>query len=254
MEKNMRTLIIVTAILLGATVVAQAQSQVPDRSQYISAESAVYAARAAEKSGDSMNAANQYTTAISMIESTAPRELNLNKLLVAGEPVPSIGRRMVYYDIKVLNEQMAKQNPDMRIDALLEMLRGAYGKMAWIEKTNPTWPYLEAVSAAADGHYKEAFQKCREAAQAPGGEESVRQKAKSLAEHIKSGALAQEQMKEADQQAYEEYVHSGAQALDFAMVSARCSADSARKNGDMANADMWQSRYDDLKKQREQIK
>jgi hypothetical protein len=254
MDKNGLKAIAAVIALTATMLVVKAQSQAPDRSQFTESERAVYLARLAERKGEAMNAAQQYTTAISMLESNASPQLNLAKLSIAGEPVPSIGRRMVYWDIKLLNEQLAKPNPDMPPDAVLELLRGAYGKMAWIEKTNPTWPYLQAVSAAADGHYKEAFAKCREAAQAPSGEESVRQKAKSLAEHIKAGALAQEQMKEEDQRAYEEYVRSGAQALDFAMVSAHYSAESARKSGDSANADMWQSRYDSLRKQREEIK
>jgi hypothetical protein len=75
-----------------------------------------------------------------------------------------------------------------------------------------------------------------------------------LAAHIKAGALEQEKMKEEDWAAYREYVESGAQALDFATVSARYSADDARRRGDRANADMWESRYRDLIRKRGQIR
>ena len=70
---------------------------------------------------------------------------------------------------------------------------------------------------------------------------------------IKPAALAQEHMKEEDQRAYREYVQSGAQALDFAMVSAQASAADARKNGDMARSDMWERRFEDLRRERERM-
>jgi hypothetical protein len=223
------------------------------RSLFIDAERSIYVARSAEKRGDTMTAAQEYTNAISLVQSNAPTTADLSKLVLDGEPLPSIGRRMISYDLQLYKEMLAQQRPMMRPEAVLENLRAAYGKMAWIEKFNPTWPYLEAVALAADQNYRAAFEKCREAAELPGGEDSVRQKARSLASHIKPAALAQEKMKEADQQAYKEYVESGAQALDFAAISARESAAEARKNGDMAAADMWQRRFDDLKKQRESL-
>lgn len=161
---------------------------------------------------------------------------------------------MIYYWIKLLRQELAKPEPTISVEHCLKTLQSCYGKMAWIEKTNPTWPYLDAVAYAADGDYLWAFRKCHEAATAPGGEESVRQKARSLAAYIKQGALEQEKMREADREAYREYVESGAQALDFATVSARYSADDARRRGDRANADMWEGRYRDLVRKREQNK
>ncbi|QEX22478.1 hypothetical protein FRZ61_24100 [Hypericibacter adhaerens] len=249
--------IAVAVLAIVATVTAAkadtGQPPVVQRSLYLEAERSVYLARASEQRGDTMSAAQQYMTAVSLVESTAPRDLNLSKLVLAGEPLPGIGRRMIYYELKLLQEMLAQPQPMMRPEGVLENLRLAYGKMEWLEPFNPAWPYLEAVALAADQDYRSAFQKCREAAQLPGGEESVREKARSLAEHIKPAALAQEQMKEADQQAYMEYVQSGAQALDFAMVSAQVSATEARNKGDTAEADMWDSRYQNLKKQRDQI-
>ena len=211
-------------------------------------------ARAAEKRGDTMSAAQGYLTAISLLESKAPQDMNLSKVVLADEPLPSIGRRMIYYQKKLLHEQLAKSHPDYSPDSIVKDLRGCYGKMQWIEPNNPTWKYLDGLASAADGDYKTGFRMCREAATAPGGEESVRQKARTLANHIKSGALEQEQMKEEDQRAYDEYVRSGAQALDFALVSTQTSAQTARQRGDTAGANMWQQRYDEIKKQREQIK
>lgn len=214
----------------------------------------VLEARSAEKRGDTIAAANAYRTAISLLQSTAPSEVNFEKVVLADEPLSSIGRRMVYYQIKLLNEQLAKSRPDIEPSAIVRDLRGCYGKMQTIEPNNPTWKYLDGLAASADGDYKTGFRLCREAATAPGGEESVRQKARSLANHIKSGALEQEHMKEEDQRAYEEYVRSGAQAMDFAMVSAQNSAQAARQRGDTSSADMWQQRYEEVRKQREQIK
>jgi hypothetical protein len=211
-------------------------------------------ARAAEKKGDTMSAAQNYGTAVSLFQSTAPRTVNEEKVIIADEPLPSIGRRMIYYRIKLLHEQLAKPQPDINPQSVVADLRRDYGKMAFIEPNDPTWKYLDALASSADGDYKTGFRLCRDAATSPGGEESVRQKARTLANHIKSGALEQEQMKEEDQAAYEEYVRSGAQALDFGMVSAQTSAQAARQRGDNASADMWQQRYEEMKRQREQIK
>jgi hypothetical protein len=250
----MRRLVPPLAALIAAS--AQAQTGGPQpvrRGQFLESERSIYFARVAEKRGDVASAAQEYTTAISLIEASAPRGLDLGKLVIAGEPLPSVGRRMVYFQIKLYLDQIASARPTMRPEAVLRDLRGTYGKMQWIEPDNPTWPYLEAVALAADQDYRAAFQKCREAAQSPGGEEAVREKARSLAMHIKPAALAQERMKEADQRAYEDYVRSGAQALDFAAVSAQTSAAEARRRGDQAQADMWERRYQDLKREREQI-
>ncbi|MEY2486792.1 MAG: hypothetical protein QOH39_2440 [Verrucomicrobiota bacterium] len=225
-----------------------------DRSSLIETRRSIYFGRLAEKRGDVASAAERYLTAVSYLESSAPRDADLSKLVICDEPVPSIGRRMIYYWIKLLHQELAKSNPTISVEHCLKTLRSCYAKMAWIEKGNPTWPYLEAVASAADGDYRAAFTKCREAATAAGGEESVRRKARSLAAHIKPGALEQEKMKEEDWAAYNEYVSSGAQALDFATVSARYSADDARRRGDHANADMWESRHRDLLRQREQIR
>lgn len=263
MKVKVRKLLAVGAIFGVGAVAAAARAQQAahsaeqqisvDRSQYVEAERAVYLARAAEQRGDVMSAAEKYSRAISLVESTAPRQVNLSKLMLAGESLPSIGRRMLYYELKLLQEQLAEAHPMMSPDAVLKLISGNYAKMGAIEKNNPTWPYLEAVAYAANHDYRMAFQKCREAAQAPGGEESVRQKARSLAAHVKSAALEQEKMREEDQRAYEEYVQSGAQALDFAMVSAQVSANQARQGGDSARADMWERRYEDLRKERDQI-
>jgi hypothetical protein len=214
----------------------------------------IYDGRRAENHGDIESAAQNYLTAISYLESTAPREVDLSKLVICDEPVPNIGRRMVYYWGQVVRKEVASSRPTMSVEYCLKTLSSCYGKMAWIEKTNPTWPYLEAVASAADGNYLAAFQKCQEAATLGGGEESVRKKARTLAAHIKPGMLAQQQMKEDDWAAYNEYVRSGAQALDFATVSARYSAQDARKRGDQANADRWEQRYQDLVRERNQIK
>ena len=231
-----------------------ARGQAFDGSSLSGIRESIYFARLAEKHGDVAGAAEHYLTAISFLESSPAANANLSKMVICDEPVPSIGRRMVYYWIKLLRQELAKPSPTISVEHCLATLRSCYGKMAWIEKTNPTWPYLEAVASAADGDYLAAFRKCHEAATAPGGEESVRKKARSLAAHINSGALEQEQMREADWEAYRQYVESGAQALDFAAVSARYSADDARRRGDRANADMWETRYRDLVRKREQIR
>lgn len=263
MNKKVRGVLAVGLILSAVAVATTARAQQAahsaeqqisvDRSQYVEAERAVYLARAAEKRGDVMSAAEKYSRAISLVESTATRDVNLSKLMLAGESLPSIGRRSLYYELKLLQGQLAETHPMMSPDMVLRLISGSYAKMGAIEKYNPTWPYLEAVAYAANHDYRMAFQKCREAAQAPGGEESVRQKARTLAAHVKSAALEQEKMREEDQRAYEEYVHSGAQALDFAMVSAQVSVNQARQSGDSARADMWERRYADLRKEREQI-
>lgn len=259
------------AVVMAAHADAQ---QTVQRSRFLEAERAVYLARMSAQRGDLAGTVQHYSTAVSLAATSAPVGLNLSKLFIAEEPLPSIGRRLVYYEIMLLQETLAQPDPSMppdtaspgrdwraetrhaayiRPQAVLENLRRDYGKMAWIEPSNPTWPYLEAVALAADRNYRAAFQKCREAAQRPGGEESVRRKARSLAKHIKPAALAQERMKEEDQRAYQEYVESGAQALDFAIVSAQVSANQARMSGDIARADMWERRYQDLSRQREQI-
>lgn len=217
-------------------------------------ENSIYWARAAERRGDVESAASSYQEAIVALVNGAPRGVDLSKVVLCGESAPSIGRRMLYWQIKFLEKELASKERTISLDYILKNIQADYERMAWIEPKNPTWPYLVAVSYAADHNYRAAFAKCREAAQCPGGQESVRQKARSLARHIKSGALAQEAMKQSDQEAYAEYVRSGAQALDFAMVSARCSADEARKRGDQANADMWESRYHDYSRQRAQVK
>lgn len=206
-------------------------------------------ARQAERVGDSEGAAQLYTTIVSMLQA-GPDFNKVPDMKLSGEPVSSIGRRMVYWQIRRLHDQIAKPQPTMELDVLQRDLQGAYGKMQSIEKYDPTWYYLDALGSAANGHYRQAYQLCRQAATAPGGEESVRQKARSLAQHIKPGADAQDKMREEDQAAYEEYVRSGRQALDFAIVSARCSADDARRRGDQASADMWESRYSDLNRQK----
>lgn len=249
--------IAVAAAAVGLTVaIVEAQ---PDqlssvrRSDYLEAERAVYFARAAEQRGDSRTAAQEYSKAISLVQSRAPVTLNLTKLVLAGELLPSIGRRMIYYDIKLYYDLIAQQQPSMRPEFVLENLRLAYGKMTFIETNNATWPYLQAVALAADRNYRDAFQKCREAARLPEGDESIRKKARSLAIHIKSAALEQEKMRDGDIRAYREYVESGAQALDFAMVNARASAVDARNSGDVARADMWERRYAELQRRREQI-
>jgi hypothetical protein len=180
--------------------------------------------------------------------------VDLSKVVICDEPVPNIGRRMIYYWMQVLRSEVGNPRPTMSVEHCLKTLQSCYGKMAWIDKNNPTWPYLEAVASAAEGNYAAAFQKCQEAATSAGGEESVRRKARSLAAHIKPGMLAQQKMKEDDWAAYNEYVNSGAQALDFAAVSANYSAQDARHRGDHANADMWEKRYQDLVRERDQIK
>lgn len=241
-------------LLASATLASAAPPSTFDGSSLTETRQSIYSARLAEKRGDIAEAAQQYLTAISYLESSAPRELDLSKLVICDEPVPSIGRRMIYYWITLLRREVATPRPTYSVEHCLTTLRSCYGKMAWIEKNNPTWPYLEAVASAADGNYLASYEKCREAATAGGGEESVRRKARSLALHIQSGAVAQQKMKEDDWSAYQEYVSSGAQALDFASVSARYSADDARRRGDHANADMWEKRYHDLVRQREQIR
>jgi hypothetical protein len=255
MKKKARLIVVVVAGF-AALFPARAQSEEATpvrRGLFIDAERSIYLARSAEKRGDIMTAAQEYTSAISLVQSNAPTSANQSKLVLDGEPLPSIGRRMISYDIRLYLDMVKQQRPLMRPETVLENLRGAYGKMAWIEKSNPTWPYLEAVALAANQDYRAAFQKCREAAELPGGEESIRQKARSLANHIKPAALAQEKMREDDQRAYQQYVESGAQALDFSALSARESAAQARKNGDMAAAEMWERRFSDLKKERERL-
>jgi hypothetical protein len=241
-------------LTLSGAIAAAAPAEEFDASSFTETRRFIYLARLAEKRGDVATAAQQYLTAISYLGSSAAANANLSKMVICDEPVPSIGRRMIYYWIKLLHQELAKSEPTISVEHCLTTLRSGYGKMAWIEKTNPTWPYLEAVASAADGDYRAAFAKCREAATAAAGEESVRRKARSLAAHIKPGALEQEKMKEEDWAAYREYVESGAQALDFATVSARYSAEDARRRGDRANADMWESRYRDLIRKREQIR
>lgn len=226
-----------------------------DSSSLTETKRSIYLARQAEKRGDLQNAAQSYLTAISYLESSAlPRDLDLSKLIICDEPVANIGRRMIICWIQLVRQEVGDPHPSYSVEHCLKTLQSCYAKMAWIEKTNPTWPYLEAVATSADGNYLAAFQKCREAATAAGGDESVRRKARSLAEHIKPGALAQQNMKEQDWAAYNEYVSSGAQALDFATVSARYSADAARRRGDHANADMWETRYRDLVRRRGEIR
>jgi hypothetical protein len=238
--------------LSAASSVAFAQTL--DRSSCLEAERMIYLARTAEKRGDVAGAAHNYMTAISYLTSTAPRDVNLAKVVLCDEPVSSIGRRMVYYQIKLLRDEVGKPDAMIRQEDLFDNVRAAYGKMASIEKNNPTWKYLDAVASAADSDYRAAFQKCREAATTAGGDEAIRKKARSLARHIKPGALEQEKMAYEDRAAYREYVESGAQALDFAMTSARCSADEATKRGDTAAASMWERRYEDLSRRRAQIK
>jgi hypothetical protein len=215
-------------------------AQTLDRSSCLEAERMIYLARAAEKRGDVAGAAQNYMTAISYLTSSAPRDVNLGKVILCDEPVSSIGRRMVYYQIKLLRDEVGKPDSLIRQEDLLN--------------NDPTWKYLDAVASAADSDYRAAFQKCREAATTAGGDEAIRKKARSLAQHIKPGALEQEKMAYEDRAAYREYVESGAQALDFAMTSARCSADEATKRGDTAAASMWESRYEDLSRRRTQIK
>jgi hypothetical protein len=246
-------------VALGCILALSAPAAAPpapviDRSSLIETVRSIYFARLAEKRGDLQSAAQNYLTAISYLESSAPRDVDLSKLVICDEPVPNIGRRMIYCWAELLRQQVANSQPSFSVDHCLKTLQSCYGKMAWIEKNSPTWPYLEAVAYAADGNYLAAFEKCRAAASAGGGEESVRRKARSLAEHIKPGMLAQQQMKEEDWAAYNEYVASGAQALDFASVSARYNADAARRRGDHANADRWEQTYHDLIRKREGIR
>ena len=249
-----RGIAILGFILASGALPSTPAAQDLDASSLTETISSVYFARQAEKRGDAQGAAEFYLTAISYLESSAPRDLDLSKVVICDEPVPNIGRRMIYYWMQVFRSEVANPHPTMSVEHCLKTLQSCYGKMAWIEKTNPTWPYLEAVASAAEGNYLAAFQKCQEAATSAGGEESVRKKARSLAVHIKPGMLAQQQMKEDDWAAYNEYVRSGAQALDFAMVSARYSAQDARHRGDNANADKWEKRYQDLVRERDQIK
>src|SRR3954470_4836255 len=142
-----------------------------DASSLTETRRSIYGARLAEKRGDIAAAAQQYMTAISYLESSAPTQLDLSKLVICDEPVPNIGRRMIYYWGSLLRREIASPHPTYSVEHCLSTLRACYGKMAWIEKNNPTWPYLEAVASAADGNYLAAYQKCREAATAAGGEE-----------------------------------------------------------------------------------
>ena len=249
-----RGITVLGCILTWSILPSAIASQELDASSLSETISSIYFARQAEKRGDAQSAAEFYLTAISYLESTAPRDLDLSKVVICDEPVPNIGRRMIYYWMQVLRSEVANPHPTMSVEHCLKTLQSCYGKMAWVEKNNPTWPYLEAVASAAEGNYLAAFQKCQEAATCAGGEESVRRKARSLAVHIKPAMLAQQKMKEDDWTAYNEYVRSGAQALDFATVSARYSAQDARHRGDHANADMWEKRYQDLVRERDQIK
>src|SRR3954451_23177207 len=131
---------IAVLMCIAASVASTVADQALDASSLSETIRSIYSAREAEKRGDLQGAAQNYLTAISYLESSAPRDVDLSKVVICDEPVPNIGRRMIFCWMQVLRSEIANPHPTMSVEHCLKTLQSCYGKMAWIEKTNPTWP------------------------------------------------------------------------------------------------------------------
>jgi hypothetical protein len=246
----MRILAISSLLIIGLSgldaQLAFAQGVKPeDTSQSLEAATCLQMARQAEQRGDLNQASSSYTSTLSYC-SHAYLLRDLPRVVLLGEPLSSVGRRAILVQLKIIKGLTTQghgayknetgtythhrstylQNKNVQLDSRALTMENAYqglhkmySEMIFIEPNSPTWPYLLGVMDASIANYYEGYPHLLKCLKTTGGPQSVRVKAKALADHILPGYNMQKKQVEEDWAQYQQYRASGQEWRDIARAS-----------------------------------
>lgn len=242
--------------LSGLHTAAFAQAVHPeDTSQMVEAGRSLQSARLAEQRGDLTVASHGYVSALSYCEH-AYLLRDLPRVVLLGEPLGTVGRRAILLQLKIIkglstqghgaykeetgtythhrstylqNKSVQLDSRALKMENAYQTLNKMYNTMTLIEPNNPTWRYLMGVMDASIANYYDAYPELLKCLETTGPPQSVRVKAKAMADHILPGYKLQRKQVEEDWANYRKYVASGQQWREFARVFYNADRERAHK-------------------------
>jgi hypothetical protein len=181
--EEMKTALLVSAILFFVAGNSFAVNPVSDRAALVEAEREYVAARQAEANGQLDGARHAYNNAFQYACRSSQDDNFRRSIRIGGESIGDLARRALALQKQFVEKEVAANSRGAK--AMTSELHRMYKVMEALEPDNPTWVYLDAVMVINTKNYIKGTGLLRRCSNMPGGSNEVKNKARALMEHIK---------------------------------------------------------------------